>query len=56
VKFGRPSKLTPVEQQQVRMRLAAGELQSVVAGIYRVSCSTISRLGHESAAASLSET
>jgi DNA invertase Pin-like site-specific DNA recombinase len=45
VKFGRKPKLTPAERQQALARRAAGESQSAVARAYRVSCSTISRLG-----------
>ena len=48
VRFGRPPKLSPMEQQQVLARRAAGESQSSVALTYNVSCSTISRLSHSS--------
>jgi DNA invertase Pin-like site-specific DNA recombinase len=44
VRFGRKPKLSPIEQQEVRARRAAGESQSSVALTYNVSCSTISRL------------
>jgi len=48
VRFGRPPKLSLIEQQQVLARRAAGESQSSVALTYNVSCSTISRLSHSS--------
>jgi DNA invertase Pin-like site-specific DNA recombinase len=46
VRFGRPPKLSLVEQQQAMVRCAGGESQSSVALSYNVSCSTISRLRH----------
>jgi DNA invertase Pin-like site-specific DNA recombinase len=46
VKFGRKPKLSTLERQQALARRAAGESQKAVAGSYRVSCSTISRLSH----------
>lgn len=45
VKFGRKPKLSPCERDLARQRLAAGESQRTVARSYRVSASTISRLG-----------
>jgi DNA invertase Pin-like site-specific DNA recombinase len=48
VKFGRPPKLSPIEQQQVLALRAAGKSQSFVAQKYCISCSTVSRLRHSS--------
>jgi DNA invertase Pin-like site-specific DNA recombinase len=44
VRFGRPRKLSPVEQQEARARRAAGELQKAIAHSLHVSSSTVSRL------------
>src|SRR5262249_38504832 len=44
VKFGRKPKLTPHQQNEARMRIAAGETHRSIARSYNVSHSTISRL------------
>ncbi|MBN9585737.1 MAG: recombinase [Afipia sp. 62-7] len=44
VKFGRPSKLSPMEREQAICRRGAGEPVSKIAKDFNVSCSTISRI------------
>jgi DNA invertase Pin-like site-specific DNA recombinase len=48
VRFGRPTKLTAHQRQEVLQRLAAGETQMDVARSYNLSSSTISRLAASS--------
>ena len=42
--MGRPSRLTPAQQQEVRLRLADGETQTDLARSYAVGISTIQRV------------
>ncbi|MCR6732602.1 MAG: recombinase family protein [Afipia sp.] len=44
VKFGRPSKLSPMERERAISRRGAGEPVSKIAKDFNVSCSTISRI------------
>lgn len=44
VKFGRKPKLTPLQQREIRERLAAGESQRQLARSYNVGVATIARL------------
>jgi DNA invertase Pin-like site-specific DNA recombinase len=44
VKFGRPSKLSPFQQEEARRRRASGETLAAIAKSYAVDISTISRL------------
>lgn len=44
VKFGRPSKLDPMQKEQAIHRRGTGEVLSAIARDFNVSCSTISRL------------
>ena len=44
VRFGRPSKLTPLQRQEARARLEAGETQADIARSYAVDATTIGRL------------
>lgn len=44
VKFGRPSKLSPIQKGRVLYQLVAGESISTIAKEFNVSCSTISRI------------
>jgi len=44
IRFGRPTKLTPVEQQQALALRATGKSLSFVAQRYNISCSTVMRL------------
>ena len=44
VRFGRPPKLTPYQQQEALQRVASGETQADVARAYNVDPAAISRL------------